>query len=57
MAETHATHEYIAKLLALRQGGKGLVDRDLYRELLEHPEILDIKRKQLELNRVIEEVA
>jgi hypothetical protein len=52
--ETRNKDGYIAKCLAAVHGfGKGGYDRDLYVELLKHPELLDAKRKELELRRLV----
>jgi hypothetical protein len=53
-AETRNKDGYIAKCLAAVHGfGKGGYDRDLYVELLKHPELLDAKRKELQLRRLV----
>lgn len=43
----------VATRLSMKRGGKGLVDTILRDELLKHPEIIDLKRKQLLLQREI----
>ncbi len=55
--ETRNKDGYIARCLAAVRGfGKSGYDRDLYRQLLKHPELLEAKRKQLQLNRSIKEI-
>lgn len=54
-AETRNKDGYIAKCLAAVHGfGRGGYDRDLYAELLKHPELLEAKRKELALRHLIE---
>ncbi len=53
IANTRELDEYIARTLSIR--GKFGIDRPLYNELLKHPEILDLKRKQLQLRKALHE--
>lgn len=56
--ETRNKDEFIAKCLAsTRGGGKGGYDRDLYRHLLRQPALLEVKRRQLQLKRTVQEHA
>lgn len=52
-ARTRQTNEYIAKTLSHKSGGKGLYDKEMYEELLNHPDLLEAKRNQLKLNQSI----
>ncbi len=51
MERTRNTDEFIAKCIATGKGRK--VDRKLYHELLQRPELLQVKRQQLTLQRIL----
>lgn len=53
--ETREKDGFIAKTLCHLPGKKGRHDKQLQKELMKRPDILDAKRKQLELNRIINE--
>jgi hypothetical protein len=53
MLRTQNTDAYIAKCMATIKGGKGRVDRRLYAELLGRPDLIELKRQQLKLNKEI----
>lgn len=49
---TQEMDEYIAQLLSHpKRKPLGSFDRELYEEILKHPEILDLKRKEMQLRR------
>ncbi len=56
-ANTRMTDGFIAKCLASNRGGKGSYDKKLYERLLKKPDLLDAKRKQLQLNQLLKESA
>jgi len=54
--ETQAKDQFIAQMLSKRPGlKKGKYDPGLYTEMLNHPELLEAKRQQLKLNRMMRE--
>jgi hypothetical protein len=51
--DTRNSDGYIAMRMASASGGKGRYDKELYAALLDEPELLEVKRQQLKLNRLI----
>lgn len=43
----------VAKCLARQRGGRGKLDQRLFNEFMKHPKLLEVKRRQLELQRSI----
>lgn len=44
-----------SKLARIPAGKQGIIDREAKEEYLQHPELIEIKRQQLLLNRTIKE--
>lgn len=55
MAINKDKDKFIATLLSKKKGMKGKIDKELQLEILNYPELLDLKRKQLTLNKLINE--
>ena len=58
IAHIRETNGFIAATLSHRSHRRGAprqIDRDVYREMLKLPEILEVKRQQLRLKRKLEE--
>lgn len=53
--ETRNSDGFIASKLAHEKGGKGNVNREMVEEYLKHPGLIQAKRQQLKLNRIINE--
>jgi hypothetical protein len=56
-ARWSATDGGIAKAMACVPGGKGKINQRLFNELMKHPEVLQQKRAQMELQRMIRKAA
>lgn len=55
-ANTRNSDGWVARTLAMKPAsihGKGVVDKELYKEILKHPELIELKRQQLLLNNKI----
>lgn len=56
VANTRNSDGYIAKILAMSEGlGKGRYNADLKDSIIQHPELMDLKRTQLKLQQTIKE--
>jgi biotin operon repressor len=54
-SSVHLKDGFIAQSLSRLKGGMGLFDRELYDELMNNKPLLELKRKQLQLKRAINE--